>query len=304
MITMDMSLYDNCRLCPRYCGVNRNRGAVGYCGQGATLFAARAALHPWEEPIISGSRGSGTIFFGGCNLKCIYCQNHDIALGHAGQEITLPRLAEICLELQDKGAHNINLVTPSHFVPHIAKALESAKLQGLYIPVVYNTGSYELPDTLQMLDGLVDIYLPDLKYYSPHLGQAFSHAPDYFQTATAAISEMFRQVGTPVLDTVSGLLQKGLIVRHLLLPGQTGDSKRILRYLHETYGDNIYISIMNQYTPLPQVAEHPTLSRQVTSAEYARVLDFATRIGITRGFCQEGGTVSESFIPAFDGEGL
>lgn len=301
---MDMSLYNSCRLCPRNCGVDRNGGQLGYCGQSAILTAARAALHPWEEPIISGSRGSGTIFFSGCNLKCIFCQNRTIALGQSGQEITVERLAQICLELQDKGAHNINLVTPSHFVPHIVTALESARLQGLHIPVVYNTGSYESPETLRMLEGLVDIYLPDLKYLSPELSGAFSHAPDYFQVATGAISEMFRQVGTPVLNEATGLLQKGIIVRHLLLPGQTKDSKKILRYLHETYGDQIYISIMNQYTPLPHMADHPILGRSVSIQEYQRVLDFAERIGIRQGFIQEGGTVSESFIPAFDGEGL
>lgn len=301
---MNLSLYDNCTLCPRNCGVNRSRGVLGYCGRSATLTAARAALHPWEEPIISGTQGSGTIFFSGCNLKCIYCQNRNIALGQSGREITPERLSQICLELQEKGAHNINLVTPSHYVPHIVKALESARLQGLHIPIVYNTGGYESPDTLRMLKGLVDIYLPDLKYYSSELSSAFSHAPDYFPVATAAISEMFRQVGPPVINGENGLLQRGVVVRHLLLPGETKDSKKILRYLHETYGENIYISIMNQYTPLPQVAEHPILSRQVTPAEYERVLDFARRIGITRGFCQEGDTVSESFIPAFDGEGL
>lgn len=301
---MDMSLYDNCRLCPRNCGADRNRGQLGYCGQSALLTAARAALHPWEEPIISGNRGSGTIFFSGCNLKCIFCQNQTIALGQSGQVISVERLTEICLELQDKGAHNINLVTPSHFVPHIAKALESARLQGLHIPVVYNTGSYEFPETLRLLEGLVDIYLPDLKYFSPELSSAFSHAPDYFRVATEAISEMFRQVGAPVPDEAEGLLQKGVIVRHLLLPGQTKDSKKILRYLHETYGDQIYISIMNQYTPLPHLAKHPLLGHCVSAQEYERVLDFADKIGIRRGFFQEGGTVSESFIPTFDGEGL
>lgn len=297
-------LYASCQLCPRNCGVNRSHGQLGYCGQSATLTAARAALHPWEEPIISGSRGSGTIFFSGCNLKCIFCQNQEIAQSRKGQAISPQRLAEICLELEAQGAHNINLVTPCHFVPHIAKALESARLQGLHIPVVYNTGSYESPDTLRLLEGLVDIYLPDLKYYSPELSWEYAHAHDYFSVSIAAIAEMFRQVGTPVPDEDTGLLRKGIIVRHLILPGQTKDSKKILRYLQETYGDRIYISIMNQYTPLPHVTEHPTLSRAVTPLEYARVLSFAERIGISRGFIQEGGTVSESFIPDFDGEGL
>lgn len=298
------ALYQECRLCPRDCGVDRLQGQKGYCGQYATLTAARAALHYWEEPVISGSQGSGTVFFSGCNLNCIFCQNHDISRGTAGQSISTGRLAEICLELEGKGAHNINLVTPGHFLPHIAKALELAKLQGLSIPVVYNTGSYELVSSLRMLEGLVDIYLPDLKYFSKELAAAYSHAEDYFPIATAAIAEMVRQVGEPLLNPDGQLLQKGVIVRHLLLPGQTRDTKKILRYLHETYGERIYISIMNQYTPLPHVAGHPSLDRTVSGEEYDRVLRFAEQIGITRGFVQEGGTVGESFIPVFDGEGL
>ncbi len=298
------ALYQECRLCPRDCGVNRLQGQKGYCGQSATLTAARAALHYWEEPVISGSQGSGTVFFSGCNLNCIFCQNHDISRGVAGQNISTGRLAEICLELEEKGAHNINLVTPGHFLPHIVKALELAKLQGLSIPVVYNTGSYELVSSLRMLEGLVDIYLPDLKYFSKELAAAYSHAEDYFTIATTAIAEMVRQIGEPILNPDGQLLQKGVIVRHLLLPGQTKDTKKILRYLHETYGERIYISIMNQYTPLPHVAGHPSLDRTVPDQDYERVLRFAEQIGITRGFIQEGGAVGESFIPAFNGEGL
>lgn len=294
----------DCVLCPRACHVNRLAGQTGYCGQTAELMAARASLHYWEEPCISGTSGSGTVFFSGCNLRCVFCQNHNIALGKAGRVITPKHLVEIFLQLQEQGANNINLVTPTHFLPQIAIALEQAKHQGLHLPIVYNTGSYESVDALRHLEGLVDIYLPDLKYLSAELSAAYSHAPDYFEIACAAIAEMYRQAGDPVICADTGLMQRGVIVRHLLLPGQTKDSKKILRYLHETYGEHIYISIMNQYTPLPQVANTEALNRTVTPEEYDRVLRFAERIGIERGFCQEGAAASESFIPEFDERGL
>lgn len=305
-ITQDIvnNLMSNCTICPRKCHVNRQAGQVGFCGQTAELAAARAALHYWEEPCISGSTGSGAIFFSGCNLQCVFCQNHDIAMGKNGKIISSRRLTEIMLELQDKGAANINLVTGTHFIPQIALALSSAKALGLTIPVVYNTSGYEEPSSLRLLEGLVDIYLPDLKYFSSGLSADYSHAADYFLQASAAIAEMFRQTGSPVMDPDTGLMQRGVIVRHLLLPGETKDSKKILRYLHEAYGNDIYVSIMNQYTPLEQVAQIPALNRKVTEAEYSRVLVFAERLGIEQGFCQEGETASESFIPAFDGEGL
>lgn len=293
----------DCTLCPRNCHVDRTSGHRGFCGQGSVPKAARAALHFWEEPCISGSTGSGTVFFSGCNLQCVFCQNHNIALGNVGKELSAKRLADIFLELQDKKAANINLVTPSHFIPVIAVSLETARSQGLSIPIVYNTGSYEKVSSLRLLDGLVDIYLPDLKYFSHELSATYSHASDYFEIATAAIAEMYRQVGPPIFDT-EGMMKKGMIVRHLLLPGQTGDSKKILRYLYETYGDNIYISIMNQYTPLDHVSEIPELNRQVTEEEYYRVVKFAGQIGVQNGFIQEGETAMESFIPPFDCEGI
>jgi len=294
----------DCTLCPRRCHVNRLSGETGFCGQTAGLNAARAALHYWEEPCISGTTGSGAVFFSGCNLQCVFCQNHDIAIGKSGRSISLGRLTDIFLELQDKGAANINLVTGTHFIPQIALALSSAKSLGLTIPVVYNTGSYEEPASLRLLEGLVDIYLPDLKYYSAELSSKYSHAADYFPKAAAAIAEMFRQTGSPVIDPETGLMRRGIIVRHLLLPGQTRDSKKVLRYLYETYKNNIYVSIMNQYTPLEHVAELPSLNRRVTGEEYDRVLVFAERLGIEQGFYQEGETAAESFIPKFDGEGL
>ena len=293
-----------CDLCPRKCLVDRKKGEKGICGQTENLKVARAALHFWEEPCISGDAGSGAVFFSGCPLHCVFCQNENIANGTVGKEISLERLLGIFFELQEKRANNINLVTPGHFVPQIVKALDQARKEGLTLPVVYNTSSYETVDTIKMLEGYVDIYLPDFKYMSPGLSKKYSHAPDYFETACAAISEMYRQVGDSVIDEDTGLMQHGMIVRHLLLPGQTKDSKKILRYLHETYGDHIYISIMNQYTPLPQVADIEVLNRTVTPEEYDRVLRFAERIGIERGFRQEGTAASESFIPEFDERGL
>lgn len=305
-ITQDIvdNLMSDCTLCPRKCHVNRQAGQVGFCGQTAELTAARAALHYWEEPCISGSAGSGAIFFSGCNLQCVFCQNHDIALGKNGKIISFRRLTEIMMELQDKGAANINLVTGTHFIPQIALALSAAKTLGLIIPVVYNTSGYEIPSSLRLLEGLVDIYLPDLKYFSSALSADYSHAADYFQHASTAIAEMFRQTGTPVMDPDTGLMRRGVMVRHLLLPGETKDSKKILRHLHEAYGNDIYVSIMNQYTPLKHVEQIPALNRKVTEAEYSRVLVFAERLGIEQGFYQEGEAASESFIPAFDGEGL
>lgn len=295
----------DCTLCPRECRVNRNAGEIGYCGQTARLTAARAALHFWEEPCLSGTNGSGAVFFSGCNLRCVYCQNHEIAQGQAGREITADRLAAIFLELQQKSAHNINLVTPTHFVPQIITALKAAKKQGLSIPVVYNTSAYEKTETLRMLEGLIDIYLPDLKYRDTALSESYSHAPDYFETAAAAIKEMVRQVGTPVFsDGENSLMQRGVIVRHLLLPGCGKDSRQILRYLYETFGNDIYVSIMNQYTPLSQVADIPALNRRVSDRAYGRILNYAIQIGIENGFIQEGETASESFIPTFDYEGI
>ncbi len=302
-------LMTDCTLCPRRCHVNRLAGQTGYCGQTAELTAARASLHMWEEPCISGTGGSGTVFFSGCNLKCVFCQNHSIAVGEAGRRITTEHLGEIFLRLQEQGANNVNLVTASHFVPQACMALEWAKAHGLHVPIVYNTGSYESVEILKMLDGLVDVYLPDLKYHSSALSLVYSHAEDYFAVATKAIREMFRQVGRPVFmpegcGQSSHLMTRGVIVRHLLLPGQTKDSKKILRYLHETYGNDIYISIMNQYTPLPHVAHIPELNRKITAEEYDRVMQFALRIGIENGFFQEGEAASESYIPQFDGTGL
>lgn len=295
-----------CMLCPRNCGVRREAGEAGICGQTNMVKVARAALHYWEEPCISGTAGSGTVFFSGCSLHCVFCQNHSIADGKAGKQVTTERLSEIFLELQEKGANNINLVTPGHFVPQIAEALVRAKKQGMVLPVVYNTSSYEYVDTLRQMEGLVDIYLPDFKYMSAALGLRYSHAEDYSEVAKAAIAEMVRQTGEAVFENgdEDGLLRRGTIVRHLVLPGCTEDSKAVIRYFHERYGDMIYISIMNQFTPMPELTDYPEINRKVTKEEYEEVVDYAISLGVERGFIQEGETAEESFIPAFDGEGV
>lgn len=293
-----------CRLCPRECNADRANGKVGYCGEGASLSVARAALHMWEEPCISGRTGSGTVFFTGCPLKCIFCQNNSLSENTAGKIITIERLSEIFLELQGKGACNINLVTPTHFVPQIVSALQKAKKNGLVIPIVYNTGGYEKTETLRLLDGLIDIYLPDLKYYSPRLSVRYSNAPDYFEKAGSAIAEMFRQTGTPVIDENTGLMKRGVIVRHLLLPRRLADSKKVVKYLFDTYHNDIYLSIMNQYTPMGCFPHMPELNRRVSGKEYNMLLDYALSLGIENAFIQEGDTASESFIPSFDCEGV
>ncbi len=295
-------MYTSCTLCPRNCQADRTSGQTGFCGMPDKIQVARASLHMWEEPCISGTNGSGTVFFTGCNLKCVFCQNHTIAIGQKGKEISPERLAELFLMLQDKSAHNINLVTPSHYIPGIAKALTIAKHQGLAIPVVYNTSGYDSVGSLALLDGLIDVYLPDFKYVSSTLSRRYSHAADYFQAATQSLAEMYRQVGDPVFE--GDMIQKGIIVRHLVLPGCTEDSKAVIRYLYETYGDHIFISIMNQYTPLPHVASYPEINRKVTEAEYDEVVDFAIDLGVEQGFIQEGDTAEESFIPEFDFTGL
>lgn len=297
-----MNYYEKCTLCPRNCGADRTK-TTGFCGQSDKLYAARASLHMWEEPCISGENGSGTVFFTGCNLGCVYCQNREIADGHIGFEITAERLAEIFLEQQSRGANNINLVTPTHCVPHIIGALDMVRGKSLKIPVLYNCGGYESVETLKMLEGYVDIYLPDFKYMDSTIAKKYSRAADYPAVAKKAIAEMARQTGECAFDE-NGIMQRGVIARHLVLPSYAENSKRVVEYLYNTYGNDIYMSIMNQYTPLKYVKDYPEINRKVTAAEYDEVIDFAADIGVENAFVQEGGTVSESFIPLFDGEGI
>ncbi|MGI6031704.1 MAG: radical SAM protein [Eubacteriales bacterium] len=286
-----------CELCPRRCRVDRSR-TKGRCGVGEELRVARAALHAWEEPCLSGERGSGTIFFAGCPLGCVYCQNRKISRGEAGSVLTVRQLAEEMLRLQAQGAHNINLVTPTHYVPGIIGALEEARRLGMTLPVVYNTSGYERVETLRRLEGLVDIWLPDCKYASGELARRYSGAEDYPQVAMAALEEMVRQQPRPVFDE-EGMMTKGVIVRLLLLPGCLEDAKEVVRRVVELCGDRVYLSLMNQYTPMPGLEKWPELQRKVTGEEYEQLVDFALELGVTQGFIQEGETAQESFIPDF-----
>lgn len=322
-----MNKFTDCCLCPRNCHVDRTQEKTGYCGQTDQIRAARAALHMWEEPCISGDAGSGAVFFSGCPLGCVFCQNHSIAAGRLGKTIATERLAEIFLELQDQKAWNINLVTAGHFAPQVVRALELAKGQGLKLPIVYNTSGYEKVETLRMFEGLVDIYLPDFKYLSAELADAYSHAADYPQVAKLALQEMVRQVGSAQFEIVSGensgrvtdelltdvdygdgeleRMLQGVVVRHLVLPGYVEESKNVIRYLYETYGNQIYISIMNQYTPMSGIeVQYPELGRKITLREYDEVVDYAIESGVENGFIQEGETAEESFIPEFDTFGV
>lgn len=289
-----------CNLCPRECNVDRENGKIGYCGESTQIRVARTSLHRWEEPCITGEYGSGTVFFTGCNLKCIFCQNHNIADGSVGQAFTVEELGDAFLRLQDNKASNINLVTAGHFVNQVTEALVMAKQNGLAIPVVYNCSGYESVETLRKLEGLVDVYLPDCKYFSPEIAKNYSNAEDYFEVAAKAIEEMVRQVGEPVFDEMTGNMLKGVIVRHLVLPGHTKDSMEVIDYLWKTYGNRVYISVMNQYTPVVLQEVYTNLNRRVTKREYRRVIDHVLSLGIENAFVQEGETAKESFIPTFD----
>lgn len=290
-----------CSICPRKCNVDRTK-TYGFCEASEDLKIARASIHMWEEPCISGSNGSGTIFFSHCNMKCIFCQNYDISTKNIGYKVSVSRFAEICLELQSLGANNINLVTPTHYVDKIIEGIKFAKEKGLKIPIVYNTSGYENVDTIKKLDGIVDIYLPDLKYYSDEYAIKYSRSPKYFEYATKAIEEMYKQVGKNIFNE-DGMMTKGVLVRHLMLPGLANDSKKIIKYLYDTYKDNIYISIMNQYTPIRKL-EYDNLNRKITKEEYENMIDYAYDLGIRNCFVQDEETQSESFIPIFDGRGV
>lgn len=289
-----------CNTCPRKCGADRDNGKIGYCGEGAAIRVARTSLHRWEEPCITGKYGSGTVFFSGCNLKCIFCQNHNIADSSVGQVFSAEELAEAFLRLQEKKATNINLVTAGHFAEQIIPAIYMAKEKGLHIPIVYNSSGYESVESLQKLEGLVDVYLPDCKFFDSELSKNYARAADYSEVVKTAIAEMVRQVGEPKFDEQLETMTKGVIVRHLVLPGHTKDSMMILKYLHETYGNQIYVSIMNQFTPVIKQETYENLNRRVTKREYEKVLDYAIKIGVENAFIQEGETAKESFIPEFN----
>lgn len=290
----------NCHLCERNCGVNRYE-QTGFCKANHHLIVARAALHYWEEPCLSGETGSGAIFFSNCSLKCLFCQNYQISSQGIGKEISIERLTTIMLELQDQQAHNINLVTPTHYVPSLIKAITLAREKGLKLPIVYNTGNYETLKTIESLNGLVDIYLPDLKYFDSQLGKKYSGVNNYFDVASRNLDAMLKQVGKPQFS--NGIMQKGVIVRILVLPGHINDAKNIIKYLYQKYHDDIYMSIMNQYTPVNE-CPYPNLNRKLTDEEYDEVINYAYDLGVRRAFIQEGDTVKESFIPLFDLTGV
>ena len=299
----NMNKYENCLLCPRKCGINRSTGQTGVCGVSSEIKVARAALHYWEEPCISGKRGSGAVFFSGCSLHCVFCQNREISDGKAGKLISKERLSDIFMELADKGANNINLVTPGQYIPDIVWAVNDAKSRGMKLPIIYNTSGYENVTELKLLEGIVDVYLPDFKYMDSTLSARYSRAKDYPSVAKKALSEMVRQQPDVVIDDATGLIQKGVIVRQLLLPGHVNDAKAVLKYLYDTYHDHVYISMMSQFTPIA-LKDYPEINRTVTRREYERLVDYALKIGITNAFIQEGDVAKDSFIPAFDCEGV
>ncbi len=297
-----LKLYKKCNLCPRKCLIDRTK-TIGYCKSSDKVKVARSALHYFEEPSISGTNGSGTIFFSNCNLKCCYCQNKEISTDGFGKEISIERLSEMMLELEKNGANNINLVTPTHYVPSIIEAIKIARSKGLSIPIVYNTSGYENVETLKLLEGYIDIYLTDFKYFDNKLGKDLSKCSNYFEVASKALEEMYRQTGKNKFND-NGLMTKGIIVRCLVLPTKSDDTKKIINYLYKKYQDNIYLSIMNQYTPVNYIKDYPYLNKTISDDEYNKVIDYAIDLGVKNAYIQEGGTCSESFIPAFDLEGV
>lgn len=299
----NMNKYENCLLCPRKCGINRRTGQTGVCGVSSEIKVARAALHYWEEPCISGKRGSGAVFFSGCSLHCVFCQNREISDGKEGKVISKERLSDIFIELAGKGANNINLVTPGQYIPDIVWAVNDAKSRGMKLPIIYNTSGYENVTELKLLEGIVDVYLPDFKYMDSTLSAMYSRAKDYPSVAKQALSEMVRQQPDVVIDDATGLIQKGVIVRQLLLPGHVNDAKAVLKYLYDTYHDHVYISMMSQFTPIA-LEDYPEINRTVTRREYERLVNYALETGITNAFIQEGDVAKDSFIPAFDCEGV
>ena len=290
----------NCRLCPRRCGADRTHGGTGVCGASGSIRIARAAPHYWEEPCISGVNGSGTVFFSHCALRCVYCQNSSISLLGGGHDINPEEFADICIGLQNRMVHNINLVTPSHYIPQIISGIAYAREKGLSIPVVYNCSGYELPESIKLLSSTVDVFLPDFKYLYPQTAMLYSSAADYPFYAAESIKTMLEISGPPVFDK-NGMLLSGVLVRHLLLPGHVAESKEIIKLLFRSFKDDIYMSIMNQYTPPAGIGlSFPELARTVSSEEYEELCSYALDIGIENAYIQEEGTAAESFIPPFD----
>ena len=304
-MTSYKDLYEQCTICPRNCRAERINGKTGYCRATSDMHIARAALHMWEEPCISGCGGSGAVFFAGCNLGCVFCQNYDIShMLNKGAHVSEERLVEIFCELEEQGADNINLVTADVYIPSIASAIKKAKDSGFDLPFIFNTSSYLNVGSVKILDGLIDIYLPDAKFYSADKARKYINADNYFEYASAAIKEMHRQTGSCVFDD-KGLINKGTIIRHMLMPGGLLESKLILKKLYEEYGDDVYFSIMSQYTPIAeQLKQYPEINKTVSEREYDELIEYALSIGIKNAWMQEGGVAKESFIPAFDLSGV
>lgn len=293
----------HCTICPRNCGVNRCKGEKGYCNAGFLPKCALASVHHWEEPPISGTKGSGTIFFSHCNLNCVFCQNYTISEQSFGKEISIQHLSDILLLQQEKGVHNINLVSPTHFIPQIKQALLLAKQKGLSIPIVYNTNSYEKVESLKLLEGLIDIYLPDFKYISSEYSKRYSFAPNYAEYAKKAILEMKRQQPNMVFNA-NGILQKGMIIRHLVLPNCYKDSFEILKWIKQNIGEDTYISLLNQYTPVHKASQYKEISRKLTTLEYQKVVNYFFEIGLKNGFTQSKHSATSNYTPIFDLSGL
>lgn len=289
----------SCTLCPHNCKVNRLEGERGRCYCNDKLRIALASLHYYEEPCISGKNGSGTVFFSNCNLNCIYCQNHEISQEHKGKDITVEELANIFLEQQEKGANNINLVTPTSYVYHIIEALDIAKKNGLNIPIIYNTNGYENVETIELLKGYIDVYLPDLKYYSNELSKKYSGIDNYFEVAIKAIKKMYEQVGTPIFNE-DGIIQKGVIIRHLVLPNHILNSKHILKWVKENLPNDIYISVMAQYFPTYKAKQDKLINRKLTKKEYNQIEEYLYSLDLENGYIQELGEHEEEYVPAFD----
>ncbi|WP_459836591.1 radical SAM protein [Clostridium carnis] len=296
-------MLDSCSLCIRNCNVNRNKNNLGFCNSSSTIKVARADLHHWEEPCISGTKGSGTVFFSNCNLKCVFCQNYVISTDGNGKEISIDRLKEIFLELQNKGAHNINLVTPTHYVPQIIESLKLAKKEGLVIPIVYNTNGYDSLETIKALNGFIDVYLPDFKYMSDKYSTKYSKAPNYSKNVLEIINEMISQVGISKFNN-DGLIEKGVIIRHLMLPSLLFDSKKVIDSIYTSFKDTVYISLMNQYTPMNQVSIYPEINKPLNPKHYDSLISYALDLGIKNGFIQEDGTNSKTYVPSFKNEGV
>ena len=298
-----IDLLKNCLLCNRKCEVNRLKGELGVCSAGDSIRIARAALHLWEEPPISGENGSGTVFFSHCNFKCVFCQNHEISQNYNGATISIERLSDIFLELQQKGANNINLVTPTHYVPQIIEALDIAKVKGLKLPILYNTNGYDSLDTIKYLDGYIDVYLPDFKYFNNKYAIKYSKVNDYKDNLIPVLKEMIRQTGSTKFDD-NGLITKGVIIRHLMLPGLLFDSKKVIDTIYKTFGNQVYISIMNQYTPMFKACEYPEINKRLNSKHYDSLINYASEIGVINGFIQDSEASSTDFVPSFNLEGV